>query len=42
MTDYTTLSVEPDVARDVRELRDTDGHANTSDTLRQLLRADGE
>lgn len=37
MTEFTTLSVEPEVAEQVRTLRDSQGHRNTTDTLRKLL-----
>jgi hypothetical protein len=42
MSEITTLSVHPDVAREVRQLRDTNDHANTSVTLRELLRGNRE
>jgi len=42
MSEITTLSVESDVAKDVRKIRDSKDHENTSVTLRQLLMADGE
>jgi hypothetical protein len=42
MTEITTLSVYPDVAEEVRHLRDTEDHENTSETVRELLSSNRE
>jgi len=43
METYTTLSVTPEVAAEIRERREAaDADVNTSEVLEQLLREDAE
>ena len=42
MSEFTTLSVTPDVADEVRAIRDDNDHENTSAALRAVLSGETE